>query len=137
MPFSLPSVAYPMRDGTPDARPVRAVAGIALQEKKMYVPDELLKADGFDDAVLGLADRGTVPTVLAYDYEKCVEILMTRDGMTRMDAGEYMDFNVVGGGGGELTPVFVTHYSLDDLEEIFDAREDNLDAGSTSTPETA
>lgn len=103
----------------------------------MVVPDELLKADGFDSAVLGLAQRGSVPSVLAYDYDKCVEILMTRDGMTRIDAVEYMDFNVVGSWVGELTPVFVTSYSLDDLEEIFYAREVNLDAGSTATDENA
>jgi hypothetical protein len=30
-----------------------------------------------------------------YSYEKCIEIFMTRDGMTYGDAIEYMDFNVV------------------------------------------
>jgi hypothetical protein len=114
----------------------------------MFVPDELLKADGFDEAVLGLAERGTVPPVVAYDYEKCVEILMDGSGMTRIDAVEYMNFNVVGSWVGELTPVFVHKMSIDDLEEMmptgspghtrmFSPEKENPDAGSATTPENA
>jgi hypothetical protein len=42
--------------------------------------EEILTADGFDDALIGVADRACQETVAAYDYVKCVEILMrTRD----------------------------------------------------------
>ena len=33
------------------------------------------KADGFDDAILGLTYRCGDDNIIAYDYDKCVEIL--------------------------------------------------------------
>ena len=39
-------------------------------------------ADGFDDAIVGLGQQFTKPPVVIYDYHKCIEILMDRDGMT-------------------------------------------------------
>jgi hypothetical protein len=45
--------------------------------------------------------------VAAYDYRKCVRILMRRDHMGEQEAEEFMDFNVVGSYVGELTPLFV------------------------------
>ena len=56
---------------------------------------EALMADGFDEGLIGRAFRGGDP-ILIYDYEKCVDVLMDRDGMGRGEAVEYMDFNVVG-----------------------------------------
>ena len=69
--------------------------------------DSLLFADGFEEAVLGVARKATQPDVVAYDYEKCVQILIERDDMTEEEALEYMEFNVVGASVGERTPVFV------------------------------
>ena len=45
--------------------------------------------------------------LVAYDYEKCISILIDRDDMTREEAEEYMDFNVLGAYMGEGTPVFI------------------------------
>ena len=72
-----------------------------------YYGDDLLKADGFDSGVIGVAYRCAQQPILAYDYYKCVEILMERAGMSRKGAMEYMDFNVVGSYVGEGTPCFV------------------------------
>jgi hypothetical protein len=58
----------------------------------------MLTADGFDDAILGIADRGPGNPVIAYDFNKCVQILIDR---------EYMDFNVTGAWLGDQTPIFV------------------------------
>ena len=69
--------------------------------------DELLFADGFDEAVLGIGRRAAQPEVVAYDYEKCVLILMDRDEMTEEEAREYMEFNVVGAFVGDRTPIFI------------------------------
>ena len=69
--------------------------------------DSLLFADGFEEAVLGVARKATQPDVVAYDYEKCVQILIERDDMTEEGAIEYMEFNVVGALFEERTPVFV------------------------------
>ena len=68
---------------------------------------EAMMADGFDDAILGLCKQfGTEPLV-AYDYEKCVEILMEKDGLTRIEAIDFMEFNVIGSYVGLNTPVFI------------------------------
>lgn len=65
-----------------------------------------LYADGFKNAILGMGRQGH-KTLVCYDRNKCVEILMKRDGMDREMAEEYFSFNVVGAWVGEYTPVFV------------------------------
>ena len=70
--------------------------------------EEILLADGFEEAFMGLASRfGFEQPVAAYDYEKCIDILVTRDGMDLEEAEEYFDFNVIGAWVGELTPIFI------------------------------
>ena len=56
---------------------------------------EALMADGFDEALIGRAERGG-STLLVYDFDKCVDVLMDQGGVDRDEAVEYMDFNVVG-----------------------------------------
>ena len=67
---------------------------------------EALLADGFDDAIIGIARRFNFPPLVAYDYGKCIEILM-KDGMTEEDAVEYFEFNTLGAWMGEGTPIFI------------------------------
>ena len=50
----------------------------------------MLKADGFDAAILGIGSRCGKPDILIYDYNKCCDILMERDDMTREEAIEFM-----------------------------------------------
>jgi hypothetical protein len=69
--------------------------------------DELLLADGFEDALLGTVVGACRSPVACYDYDKCVEILMRRDGMDEEAACEYLDYNAVGAYVGELTPLFL------------------------------
>lgn len=69
-----------------------------------YPDDEFLIADGFNDAVIGI-DSGL--DRLVYSSEKCVEILMERDGMSFDEAVEFFEYNVAGAYVGELTPIFV------------------------------
>ena len=78
--------------------------------------DELLFADGFDNAVLGIARRASQPDAVAYDYARCVQILVERDDMTEEEAFEYMEFNVVGAFVGERTPVFIMFLPVADFE---------------------
>ena len=66
----------------------------------------ILKADGFDDAILGLGRRCGQIDLLVYDVDKCIAILM-KDGMTDEEAMEYFEFNVVGAWMGEGTPIFL------------------------------
>jgi hypothetical protein len=74
----------------------------------------MLKADGFDEAIIGTVERCGSETVLCYDYNKCVEILM--EYMTEEEAIEYMDFNVVGAYMGEDTPMFLRPFTIAEME---------------------
>jgi hypothetical protein len=70
--------------------------------------DQLLLAEGFDAAVIGLACGIRLGSpVVAYDYDACAEILMERDGMDREEAEEFLEFNTLGSHMGEKTPVFI------------------------------
>ena len=68
---------------------------------------EMLTADGFEDAIIGVAEHGPGEPVIAYDFDKRVKILMTRDGMDPEEAVEFMYFNVTGAWLGKKTPIFV------------------------------
>ena len=70
-----------------------------------YAPGALL-ADGFDDAILGVAERCGQPTLVAYDRCRCIDILVAQ-GMDREEAEEYFEFNVAGAWLGEQTPVWI------------------------------
>jgi hypothetical protein len=72
-----------------------------------FADDDLLLADGFEDALLGTVVGACREPVACYDYAKCVEILMTRDGMDEDEAAEYLDFNAVGAYVGKRTPLFL------------------------------
>jgi hypothetical protein len=65
--------------------------------------EEILKADGFDRAVIGI-ELGTMR--LVYSVTKCLEILMVDDEMSLEDAIEYFEYNVRGSYVGEKTPIW-------------------------------
>ena len=67
-----------------------------------YADEEILKADGFNEAVIGV-DEKTMR--LIYFVGRCIEILV-EDGMTMEDAMEYFDFNVSGAWVGDKTPIW-------------------------------
>lgn len=69
------------------------------------LPDEALLADGFDEAVLGVCHRYGQEPVAAYDYERCISILMK--DMSWEEAEEHFQYNVIGAWLGEFTPVFI------------------------------
>lgn len=56
----------------------------------------MLKADGFDDCVLGTVRPWNGPAVLIYSCEKVVEKLVERDGMSHEEAVEFFEFNIAG-----------------------------------------
>ena len=80
----------------------------------MKISDEypdLLKADGFDEAILGVVQRIGIEAI-CYDLNKVIEILMTRDGMDEEEAWEYYQFNIAGSWVGESTPLFLERMKL-------------------------
>jgi len=69
---------------------------------------DALKADGFEDAALGICfDIPTGASRIIYSYAKCVDVLMTRDGMDYEEAVEFMEHNVIGAYMGPGTPIFM------------------------------
>lgn len=71
---------------------------------EVFPDQEILMADGFEEAFMGISMQFNNPIAL-FDYDKCLQILQ-KDGMSLLDAEEYMSFNVMGGYVGENTPAF-------------------------------
>lgn len=67
-----------------------------------YGDEEFLKADGFDDAIIGVEEK---TMRLIYSVSKCIDILVS-EGMSEDDAFEYFDFNVAGAYVGEKIPIW-------------------------------
>lgn len=68
--------------------------------------EEMLFADGYEDALIGYVMRFGMEPVALYDRNKCIEILMKRDGMTFEEADEFFEFNTIGAWMGDSTPAF-------------------------------
>lgn len=68
---------------------------------QFYSESELLKADGFDEAVIGICP---ISERLIYSVRKCIDIL-SKD-MDRDEAEEYFNFNVQGSYVGSKTPIW-------------------------------
>lgn len=63
--------------------------------------EEILKADGYYDAVIGIEESSMR---LIYSVKKCIEILTV--DMSEEDALEHFDFNTRGSYVGEKTPIW-------------------------------
>ena len=79
---------------------------MSLEDLAELNPDALL-ADGLEAAIIGYTVNQHRPHVVVYDIQKCVEVLIERDGMTYEDAEEYLSFNTLGAYVGENGPVYV------------------------------
>ena len=75
-------------------------------ENSMEPIDGALLADGFEAALVGFGYQFNYP-IAVYNRDKCIEILMDRDGMSDIDAIEFFDFNVAGAWAGKSPPVFL------------------------------
>ena len=64
--------------------------------------ETVLKADGFDDAIIGIDEHSMR---LVYSVKKCIEILI-KNGYSDEEAYEYFDFNVITAYVGEKTPIW-------------------------------
>jgi hypothetical protein len=68
----------------------------------------MLLATGYDDCIVGIAERCGQPDVVAYDAQAVVRSLQ-RDGMDEDEAWEFFSFNISGAYVGEQTPLFIHH----------------------------
>ena len=71
--------------------------------KNYYEDEEILTADGFDNAVIGIDDK-TMRVI--YSVTKCIEIMMTEMDMSMEESMEFFEFNVKGSEVGERTPIW-------------------------------
>lgn len=65
------------------------------------------KADGLDEALIGIAYRIDLGEILVYDFDKCVDIFMDINDWTEEEAIDWVEYNVVSAYVGEGTPIFV------------------------------
>lgn len=75
---------------------------------EMYPDFEILQADGFDDAIIGLEP---LSGKVIYDIGKMTEVLIS-EGLTHEESIEYLDFNVLNAYVGESTPLYI--HTLED-----------------------
>jgi len=68
---------------------------------EIYGDDETLKADGFDDCIIGVDSHQRI----VYDQEKIIDSL-AKD-MTREEATEYFYFNIECAHVGKYTPLYM------------------------------
>jgi len=67
-------------------------------------PDAIV-ADGLEPALVGYTEN--TPHVAVYDIDKCVRVLVERDGMTEERAEDFLAMNTTCTYVGENGPVFV------------------------------
>jgi len=83
----------------------------------------MLKADGLDEAIIGVGHRCGDPSVVIYDLEKAVQIVQEELNCEIWEAIEYFNFNILGSYMGEHTPIFME--SVNGLAELQDWVESN------------
>jgi len=71
---------------------------------EMFPDEEFLKADGFDNAIIGV-EPNTMR--LVYNRDKMVEILIEDEKMDEIDAIEYLGFNTWNAYVGDKTPIYI------------------------------
>jgi hypothetical protein len=67
-----------------------------------FTEEEILKADGFDDAIIGI-DYHSIR--LIYSCRMALDILV-KEGMSEYDAIEHFEYNVINSYVGEKTPIW-------------------------------
>lgn len=69
---------------------------------------ELLFFDGLDDAIVGTITRCGSPTVVVYDFARCIEVLLRDHPESDEDqVSDDLIYNVMGSFDGERTPCFL------------------------------
>ena len=92
-------------------RPKTTVHEITGEEVECWV------AEGLDDALMGDGDQAG-QTVAVYDYAKCLDIFVERDGMDREEAAEHMSYNVAGAHLPGKTPGFLERLDEEDTDAL-------------------
>lgn len=74
-----------------------------VEKWALQVEGRILLLDGFDKALVGVAQQFNKPPLAVYDYDKIIKILCRE--MSHADAVEFFEFNIGGAWFGEGTPL--------------------------------
>jgi len=86
----------------------------------------MIKADGFDNAILGVTALPDGTQVMVYDKRRCIQILMFSLGLDYNAAIGFFEFNVRLPDLGNEAPLYVEPYFEDEyLDE--DMEEDDME----------
>lgn len=77
---------------------------IILSEYLDYA-DDILLADGFDEAFIGIVKGAGHEPKACYDQDKCIKILM-EEGLSEEDAVDHFDY-IIGSYVGSFSPMFL------------------------------
>jgi len=77
-----------------------------IREELLDFYDELLFADGFDDAIVGISSGMDEPRVV-YSIGKMIDILIKEHSMEYHEANEFLEFNTIFAWVGEKTPIYL------------------------------
>jgi hypothetical protein len=69
--------------------------------------ESVIVFDDLEDAFIGIGYQQYNGPYAIYDRQKCIQIFIERDDMSREEAEEFFGFNVEGLWAGENTPVIV------------------------------
>ena len=75
----------------------------------MLIDNKTLFADGFANAIIGYTDDGKI----VYSKSKMVEVLISEEDMSLIDAIEHCEFNIWNSYVGEFTPIYVNDFESD------------------------
>jgi len=81
----------------------------------------MIFVDGYDSAILGM---DTEYKRVIYSKEKMIDILVA-EGMSDVDAVEWLEYNVWDAYVGEHTPIFLHELTKEDIQEWVDNDETN------------
>ena len=70
--------------------------------------NDLLFADNFDNAIIGVSMGISSGTKVVYDAEEMARTLVVSEGITEQEAWEYLEFNTFNAYIGDNTPIFVS-----------------------------
>ena len=90
-----------------------------IKDDKLTEP-VYIKADGFDDCLIGLGFRFGNRGTLVYDQAKVIETLKRDGQMTEEEALEYYEFNILGAFVGENMPIFMEKCSMKDINDLIE-----------------
>jgi len=70
----------------------------------MYPEQDFIQADGFDDAIIGVEQNSGK---IIYDIDLMIDVLICIDDMSREDAIEHLNYNVINAYVGDQTPIYI------------------------------